>query len=106
MLLTFFLVVIGWIIFRAESIGEAWEYLGGIFSSDLFSMPFQYVGTKKALLFVFVSLLVEWLFRKKDHGLQFSASSPIWVPPLVSVGVVLVILEFSAHSQSFIYFQF
>ncbi|KAA6312825.1 MBOAT family protein, partial [termite gut metagenome] len=39
MLLTFFLVVIGWVIFRAESIGQAWDYLYRMFSPSLFTFP-------------------------------------------------------------------
>ena len=106
MLLTFFLVVIGWIIFRAESIGQAWNYIDHIFKADLFSLPFIYVGTKKCIFFVFVMLITEWFFRKNDHCLQFSSSLPAWISISLSYIIVLAILEFSAHSQSFIYFQF
>jgi hypothetical protein len=106
MLLTFLLVVIGWIIFRAETIGQAWEYITLMFGRNLFSMPFFYVGTKKALLFVFVMLIVEWLFRKKDFGFQFNASTPRWVSVICCYALVFVMLEYAAHSQSFIYFQF
>ena len=106
MLLTFLLVVIGWIIFRAETIGQAWEYVTLMFSRDLFSMPFLYVGAKKTLLFTVVMLVVEWLFRKKDFGFQFDSRTPRWVSVGCCYVLVLVMLEFAAHSQSFIYFQF
>ena len=106
MLLTFVLVVIGWVIFRAETIGQAWQYLCGIVDGSLFSLPFMYVGTKKALLMVAVMLLMEWITRKKEHALQYSNKLPSWVPWIGSFAVVLLILEFGGHSQSFIYFQF
>ena len=106
MLLTFFLVVIGWIIFRAESIGEAWGYISNLFIRDFFSLPFIYVGTKKCIFFIFVLLLAEWFFRKSDHCFQFDTTTPSWVPIVTSAVMVLVIMEFAAHSQSFIYFQF
>lgn len=106
MLLTFFIVVFGWIIFRAESIGQAWDYIGHICEADLFSLPFIYVGTKKCIFLVIVMLITEWFFRKKDHCLQFNPFMPAWIPISASYIIVLAILEFSAHSQSFIYFQF
>ena len=42
MLLTFFLAVIGWIIFRAESIGQAWEYVCGMLQSDTFMACYRF----------------------------------------------------------------
>ena len=39
MLLTFILVVIGWIIFRADSIGQAGDYMRHICTSSLFTLP-------------------------------------------------------------------
>lgn len=106
MLLTFILVVIGWIIFRAETIGQAWDYLGCMLNSSLLSIPFLYVGTKRTLLFIFIMLLVEWLSRHYQHGLQFAKSVPVWLRCVVCYVLVLVMLEFAAKSQSFIYFQF
>ena len=104
-LLTFALVTIGWIIFRAESIEQACEYMLGICTPSLFSLPFLYVGTTKAAFFVFLMLLVEWLFREKRFILDFSGI-PRWIPIVTSYSLILIILEFAAHSQSFIYFQF
>lgn len=105
MLLTFTLVTIGWIIFRADSIGHAWEYMLGICTPSLFSLPFLYVGSTKAALFALVMLVVEWIFREKRFTLDFSGI-PKWIPIVASYSLILVILEFAAHSQSFIYFQF
>ena len=104
-LLTFALVTIGWIIFRAESIEQACEYMLGICTPSLFSLPFLYVGTTKAAFFAFLMLLVEWLFREKRFILDFSVI-PRWIPIVTSYSLILIILEFAAHSQSFIYFQF
>ena len=107
MLLTFFLVTIGWIIFRAENIGQAFAIFSRIFDSSLFSLPFLYVGTKKALVFVLLMLLVEWFFRERRFTMDFAdIRIPGWLSVAVGYLVVLVILEFAAHSQSFIYFQF
>ncbi len=105
-LMTFLLVVVGWIIFRADSIEQAWEFFSGIIHPSLFTLPHLYVGTKRTLVVIALMLTGDWLFRKQDHTLQFGEKCPSWVCSLTSVLLVLITLEFAAHSQSFIYFQF
>ena len=104
-MLTFMLVVIGWIIFRATSISEAWSIMKGICDMSLFSMPMVIVGVKRTLLFIIVMLIVEWIDRDKEHALSLSGL-PQWVRFIVLYGLILIMLEFMGHSQSFIYFQF
>lgn len=108
MLLTFLLAIIGWIIFRAESIHQAWDYLSHICSPSLFHISFDY--GKKALLFAFVMLLIEWLQRDRQHALQigeggwcFRYSAVRWCTYLI---LILVILTLGAPQAEFIYFQF
>lgn len=104
---TFIMVVFGWIIFRADSCSMAWDYILNIFNPSFFSIPFLYVGTKKAIVFCVIMILTEWIFRKKDYSFDYSGNSiPEWIRIAISYCIVLLILEFSAHSQSFIYFQF
>ena len=109
MLLTFFLVTIGWIIFRAENIGQAWAYVCRICDASLFSMPFLYVGAKKTALFALLMLVVEWLQRDKQHALQMDGvrffASPI-VRYAVYLAIFVVIVHFTGEVQTFIYFQF
>ena len=106
MALTFILVVFGWILFRANSIGMAWDYFRQMLSHGLFTMPFIIVGLKKCLFFACLMLIVEWFSRTQDHCLQLSKKCPFWVNCAINYIILIVILEFSAHSQSFIYFQF
>ena len=106
MLLTFSLVVLGWIVFRAESIGQAWFIVRRIFSVSLFEVPFMYIGTLKTLLLVAFMLILEWITRKRDHALQYGKDTPSWLAWISSMVVVLITLEFAANSQTFIYFQF
>jgi D-alanyl-lipoteichoic acid acyltransferase DltB (MBOAT superfamily) len=107
MLSTFLLAVIGWIIFRAENISQAWNYICGMCSSSLFSINFQ-VG-KKAIVYIIVLIIVEWLQRGKEHGLQG-----------ISIGIlryrtariafyyvfILLMLLLAGEQGNFIYFQF
>lgn len=105
MLFTFGLVVMGWIIFRAENIGQAWEYICGICDASLFSMPMVVVGLKRSLFFVVVMLVVEWIERNSEHSFTLKGM-PQWVRILVIYVLFLCMLEFMGNSQSFIYFQF
>lgn len=105
MLLTFILAVFGWIVFRSESIGQAWEVIWGIMNSSLFTAPMMVVGLKKIVFVIGVLLLVEWLNRSKEHGLAIG-NLPLWLRIASCYVLVLVILEFGGNSQSFIYFQF
>ncbi len=110
MAITFSLVVIGWIFFRAESIGQACEYICRLFSKSLFSIPpNEKVKILTVLCFTFVSLVVEWLLRTKEHGLQIDAikySFVRWAIYLAIVIFIYVYFPFSGEKSNFIYFQF
>lgn len=105
--LTFFLTVIGWIIFRAESMTQAVDFLTAMVSnrffdaSDLHGVTYIYFGI--------ALLAVEWLQRDKQHALQFSDAKP-FNHRLVRWGIYYIILlliaKYAGSSQTFIYFQF
>ncbi len=116
--LTFMLVIIGWVIFRAESIHEAMEYIARMFSRSLFNAPnglglaeYMWSGTYLCIVFLFT---IEWLQRNKQHGLQIDSSTKIFfLPNIVTMRyIIYLILLFiiSLHmwgqSAEFIYFQF
>ena len=107
MILTFFLAVIGWIIFRADSIGQAWEYVCGIFDKSLISLPWIYSATyilpMPFILFVFV--VIEWMGRNKECPIKLDSSNKIW-RWVVYILFVVMIFTFGATSETFIYFQF
>jgi len=105
MLLTFALVVIGWIIFRAETIGQAWQIMKGICDLSLLTMPMVAVGLKRTLFFILVLLVVEWIDRSHEHAFTLSRL-PQWARIIAIYALILIMLEFMGHSQSFIYFQF
>ena len=111
MLLTFFLAVIGWIIFRAESIGMAWEYVCGICNESLFTIP-MLVGRVyyiPKVVFASIMIVVEWLQKGKEHGMEF-AKKRSWWHIIVYIALVLCVEYYFLISietpSSFIYFQF
>ena len=103
--ITFFMTLIAWVFFRAESTHEAVQYINGIFSSSLFSLP--EVFPAKILLLIIFLILSEWLQREKEHGLHFDR---FVVPKVVRwglyYGIFWTILYFHGNQQEFIYFQF
>ena len=107
MLVTFGLVVIGWIIFRAENIGQAYAYLSKVFSLSIFH--FERFDGMRAFGFALILLFIEWLQRDKQHALEFSTRKPFnyrfvrWGAYFV---VIMMIVLFSGGDQTFIYFQF
>ncbi|MDR0559820.1 MAG: MBOAT family protein, partial [Prevotellaceae bacterium] len=104
---TFLLVVFGWILFRAESIGQAVEYFSGIMDGSLFSVSSIY--KKQPLLqnviFIAIMLAVEWLQRNKQHGLEIENINQ-WVRRLFYIIIILLIILYMGENEQFIYFQF
>lgn len=105
--LTFFLTVIGWIIFRAESMTQAVDFLTAMVSNRFFDASALHGVTY--IYFGIALLAVEWLQRDKQHALQFSDAKP-FNHRLVRWGVYYIILlliaKYAGSSQTFIYFQF
>lgn len=104
MLLTFALVVIGWVIFRADSIASAYRFIIGM--TD-WSGAF-YAGNEvwKTVILCVVMLVIEWLQRDKNHALQFD-SMGLFAKFVICLLVVEAILFFLPDTPSpFIYFQF
>lgn len=104
MLLTFLLVVIGWIFFRAETITDAFAYLGGIFDSSLLSLP-DTMGQNANLLCIAFMLVIEFIKRSSTHTFELHQKSKL-IKWIIYIGIILMICIFGGHSENFIYFQF
>lgn len=105
MLLTFILVVIGWIIFRAESIGQAWDIFSQVFSSSLLSLP-DAKGITGFSIAICVMLVIEWIQRGRQHALDMDRI-PWWpVRTITYFFIFFLIVTLGGHSENFIYFQF
>ncbi|MGM9809994.1 MAG: MBOAT family O-acyltransferase, partial [Paludibacteraceae bacterium] len=109
-LLTFALVVFGWIIFRAESISQFAEYVEGMCKASLFSIPWLKNRVFYLILGIAIigMLLTEWYNRGKEHGLT-QIYSNVWLRWCVYLLLGCAILyadclQYSHHE--FIYFQF
>lgn len=103
---TFILVLIGWIIFRADNISHAWEYISRMFTHWYFTQPI--IGFK-ALMWISVLMLIEWIQRERQHAFDFSGrklmSNKVVRWSVYAVTFVICIV-FSGEQTNFIYFQF
>jgi len=102
-LLTFGLVTVGNIIFRAETIGQAFEYLWGITNGGWF---FVEPGWRQIVFFIVFLLIVEWIQRKKEHGLDLSGINSHVVKFFIYYVLIAAVFIFGEKAETFIYFQF
>lgn len=103
---TFLIVLVGWIIFRAENISQAWHYIRRMFSD--FNLSGSIIG-KQALLWIIILLIIEWLQRNKQHAFEFNETGllkyKIFRWSLYAV-IFISSIVFSGQQANFIYFQF
>ncbi|MCL4145951.1 UNVERIFIED_CONTAM: hypothetical protein GTU68_006102 [Idotea baltica] len=103
MISTFTLVTFAWIFFRAENLTHALGYIQHLFSISLFEIP---PANRGPIPYILSLLVIEWIQRKKEHGLELTYL-PNWTRPVFYAAVVMVLLLFGYDdSESFIYFQF
>lgn len=105
MLLTFFLVVIGWIIFRAESIGQAWAFIGQMCTSSILSVP-DAPGVTGFSVAIVLMLVVEWVQRDKPHALDLTNIQSCVLRYVIYVFILFLTFSLGGRAENFIYFQF
>ena len=107
-LITFVLVTIGWIIFRAPSLAEAWNVGCTICSGTLWSVP--YMLPMQEMLFMAIGILVmigvEWLQRNENHGLVLDRMNSRVLRYVIYIVLITMILWKGDSGDAFIYFQF
>ena len=104
MFVTFLLFVFGMIIFRVESISQIGEYIGSLCNQTLFTMP-NVAGISALLMNIVILMIVEWLTRTRNHGLDLKAIHPV-LRYAIYLGLLFMLFAFSGQTVNFIYFQF
>ena len=105
MIVTFFLVVIGWIIFRSDSMSRAAGFLQSIYTNTFFD-PSALYGLKELIL-CFAFLTIEWWQRDKPFVLLMQGIKSQFVKWAICIGIAVFSYFYMADSISkFIYFQF
>ena len=106
--LTFLLVVVGWVIFRAETIAQAWDFVSRMFLTAFDDFHFR-LGSINTFFAVLLLIIVEYLQRNRVHVLQFPDNrvfrcSPVRYVLYACIGFLLFF--YAGEVQTFIYFQF
>ena len=106
--LTFLLVVIGWVFFRADSIGQAFEYFGGMIQFGTLRASYRFFMMKEAWL-ILGMLAIEWIGRQNQHGLEtLGFGWNKWLRYIFYLVLAFIVVLFSLNGapSEFIYFQF
>ena len=111
-LLTFFIVMICWVFFRAENIEQAFSFLkmmAGNWGGEHYSGRAPWALCREELRrfgFTFPVLLVcEWINRKYDHALERLPRNAL-LRYLIYYALILSCIFLRGQQQTFIYFQF
>lgn len=105
MALTFFLFAVSFIFFRAESIGQAFDYIARMGHWETLKAGYH-IFKQEGILFIFVLLCIEWFQRNADHGLQFLRTSKWPVRYGIYMIFIAILVFYWGENQQFIYFQF
>ncbi len=116
MLLTFTLAVTGWILFRATSLDQAFDYMRHIAVNPFtgnemhgLAMTGSLLDTARWILWSAVFLAIEWMQRDKQHALQTEGKGLFKYAAcryLTYAAILTLIFFFAGKVQTFIYFQF
>lgn len=110
MLITFVLVVVGWIVFRAPTLRDAWLFMYNMVIHMSHGEPFYIYSTfmYRLLAAVLILFSVEWVGRKNACPLAFAGFSvPAWAKWLCYTILVQLIFAWGRFDYTqFIYFQF
>jgi len=109
MLMTFGLVVLTRVFFRAENIGHALGYLSEIFSPSLFTIPAfnGMMGALTTIALVIIFILIEWRGREQQYAIADLGLK--WKRPVryaAYYAIIMAIFWFGGNQQQFVYFQF
>lgn len=103
---TFMLVMVGWVIFRADNLQIAVDYLTRMFTDFHFTKPLK---GKFCLIYICIMLVIEWLQRKRNHTFDFTGIKIMGhktVRWIIYCTIAMMILMFQGENSDFIYFQF
>jgi alginate O-acetyltransferase complex protein AlgI len=103
-ILIFHLVCLGWIFFRADSLGSALALLGGL--TKLSWAPEYWIAFKFLALFAVPLFLVDYQLEKSGEEYLWQNRAPL-MRIAVACSALILITFFSANqANAFIYFQF
>jgi len=103
---TFSLTCFAWIFFRSENMHDALSYIYRIFINPFPLDNFYYLNPTKILLPIFFLIVIEWLNRHNEFGLDFKNSNKILRWSVYEITLLMILFFGAFNKTSFIYFQF
>lgn len=107
MVLTFALVTVGWIIFRATGMPSFLSYMRTLFSIDALA-GFGLIFSHWVFIPIAIMLAVEWINRQHEYGLwgMERLVRYDWMRMVLFAVSLVLVLYFRGDTVQFIYFQF
>ncbi|MFZ1676092.1 MAG: MBOAT family O-acyltransferase [Saprospiraceae bacterium] len=105
-LLTFFLINVTWVFFRASTFKQSWTMLGSMFGITHGGEPMlTSMSIIKVSVIVTIMVIVHWLMRNSSV-LTLAYKIPWWVLSIAWACMLFSIMLSQESTSSFIYFQF
>lgn len=113
-ILTFFIVVIGWVFFRSADISSAFQYLERMFASHFFNAPDYYINQKFVfMMYLAVAFVIFSSLLNEEKIMRAIYKIPLNVLLMQAKGLILLIIFVicaaeivSSGFNPFIYFRF
>ena len=109
MTLTMLLATLGWIIFRSEDMTQAVGFISHMVQTLPDNLSVASIYGKRELLMGLAVLLIEWMQRERQHGLQLGTGGLLKYSALrLAIYAIAIVIMFmwAGQVQTFIYFQF
>jgi D-alanyl-lipoteichoic acid acyltransferase DltB (MBOAT superfamily) len=106
---TFLLVMFTFVLFRSDSIGQAFDIYKSLFSGSLFSSPVFTANNlvEHTFIFIFFLFIIEWTGKDGQYALSnIGAAWPKAARWLFYYTAIILIFLFAGSVHQFIYFQF
>jgi alginate O-acetyltransferase complex protein AlgI len=109
-ILTFFLVNIGYVFFRAETVFQALDYLNKICTSTIVTIP-KFANMKSAFItffLLFLFIIFEWINRSHPSIFTNSNNRLVYILRWIFyvITILLIALYIQKNDAPFIYFKF
>ncbi|MEO7923412.1 MAG: MBOAT family O-acyltransferase [Chitinophagaceae bacterium] len=105
-LLTFFLVNVTWVFFRAADFDTAWNMLGSMFGIGKGGAALlTTLAIIKVAVIISLMMLFHW-FMRNTNILSAAYKLPWWIMGIIWAVILLLLILSQESSSSFIYFQF
>lgn len=107
-LLTFGMTTLAWVIFRANDLNHAFNYVSGIFSKSLFTLPefSKLNGEKLIIILIIIFLIIEWMGKENKYAISKIKVNNRTIRYSIYYVLIAMIFWFGGREEEFIYFQF